>query len=116
MTLGPSDVQAGRSRRSSGMSFSVDGWDPTYGTSLELEEDLGESSAEVDLGIEVPPDRWRPISAGAGGGAALPGAVRRRRAADRGQGVDRRRHERVTRHRRVGGDLRLLRGRCGVLL
>ena len=64
MTLGPPDVQAGRSRRSSGMSFSVDGWDPTYGTSLELEEDLGESSAEVDLGIEVPPDRWRPISPG----------------------------------------------------
>ena len=45
------------------MSFSVDGWDPTYGTSLELEEDLGESSAEVDIGIEVPPNRWRPISA-----------------------------------------------------
>ncbi len=44
------------------MSFSVDGWDPTYGTSLELEEDLGESSAEVDLGVEVPADRWRPIS------------------------------------------------------
>ncbi len=45
------------------MSFSVDGWDPTYGTSLELEEDFGESSAEVDIGVEVPPNRWRPISA-----------------------------------------------------
>ena len=66
MTTGPADVQAGRSPagpRRPGMSFSVDGWDPTYGTSLELEEDLGESSAEVDVGIEVPPDRWRPISA-----------------------------------------------------
>src|SRR6478735_7352735 len=64
MTLGPGEMQTGRPRRSSGMSFSVDGWDPTYGTSLELEEDLGESSAEVDLGIEVPPGRWRPIDAG----------------------------------------------------
>ncbi len=67
MTSGPADVQAGRSSAGSrrpGMSFSVDGWDPTYGTSLELEEDLGESSAEVDIGIEVPPKRWRPISAG----------------------------------------------------
>ena len=67
MTTGPTDVQAERSPagpRRPGMSFSVDGWDPTYGTSLELEEDLGESSAEVDVGIEVPPNRWRPISAG----------------------------------------------------
>jgi hypothetical protein len=43
------------------MSFSVDGWDPSYGTSLELEEDLGESSAEVDVGIELPAKRWQPI-------------------------------------------------------
>ena len=43
------------------MSFSVDGWDPTYGTSLELEEDLGESSAEVDVGVELPAKSWRPI-------------------------------------------------------
>ena len=32
------------------MSFSVDGWDPTYGTSLELEDDLGVTSADVDVG------------------------------------------------------------------
>jgi len=48
------------------MSFSVDGWDPTYGTSLDLEEDLGESSAEVEIGIEVPPNRWRPIPSATG--------------------------------------------------
>ena len=66
MTTGPTDVQADGSpagARRSGMSFSVDGWAPTYGTSLELEEDLGESSAEVDIGIEVPPNRWRPLPA-----------------------------------------------------
>jgi len=51
-------------RRAGGMSFSVDGWDPTYGTSLELEDDLGESSAEVDVGVETPADKWRPIAAG----------------------------------------------------
>ena len=119
MTTGPTDVRADRSPagpRRPGMSFSVDGWDPTYGTSLELEEDLGESSAEVDVGIEVPPERWRPISAAPGGGAALPGAVRRRGATDRGQGVDRRRQQRVAGHRRIGGDLRLLRRRRRVLL
>ena len=116
MTLGPPDVQAGRSRRSSGMSFSVDGWDPTYGTSLELEEDLGESSAEVDLGIEVPPDRWRPISPGPAVAPPCPvlfvDGVRRIEARVWIDDVS----ERLTRHRRVGGDLRLLRGRCGVLL
>lgn len=44
-----------------GMRFSVDGWDPTYGTSLELEDDLGESSAQVILDVELPADAWRPI-------------------------------------------------------
>jgi hypothetical protein len=55
---------ASSGRRSGGMSFSVDGWDPTYGTSLELEDDLGESSAEVDVGVELPANKWRPINAG----------------------------------------------------
>ena len=55
------------------MSFSVDGWDPTYGTSLELEEDLGESSADVEAGVEVPPERWRPISPTPG--LTPPGAI-----------------------------------------
>ena len=43
------------------MRFSVDGWDPTYGTSLEPEDDLGESSAEVIVDIELPAAQWRPI-------------------------------------------------------
>lgn len=45
----------------SGMRFSVDGWDPTYGTSLELEEDLGETTASVDVTVELPADQWRPL-------------------------------------------------------
>jgi hypothetical protein len=43
------------------MRFSVDGWDPTYGMSLELEDYLGESTARVEVNIEMPADRWRPI-------------------------------------------------------
>lgn len=43
------------------MRFSVDGWDPTYGTSLELEDDLGESTASVAVNVELPAPEWRPI-------------------------------------------------------
>jgi hypothetical protein len=43
------------------MSFSVDGWDPSYGASLELEGQLEESTATIDVGVELPADRWRPI-------------------------------------------------------
>jgi hypothetical protein len=43
------------------MSFSVDGWDPSYGASLELEGQLEESTAKIDAEVELPADRWRPI-------------------------------------------------------
>ena len=43
------------------MRFSVDGWDPTYGMSLELEDYLDESTASVEVNIEMPADQWRPI-------------------------------------------------------
>jgi len=43
------------------MSFSVDGWDPSYGASLELEGQLEESTATIDAAVELPVDRWRPI-------------------------------------------------------
>jgi hypothetical protein len=43
------------------MSFSVDGWDPSYGASLELEGQLEESTARIDAAVELPADRWRPI-------------------------------------------------------
>jgi hypothetical protein len=43
------------------MRFSVDGWDPTYGNSLELEEYLGESTAVVDVNVELPAGQWRAI-------------------------------------------------------
>jgi hypothetical protein len=43
------------------MRFSVDGWDPTYGTSLELAEDLGESTASVDANVELAAGQWRAV-------------------------------------------------------
>jgi hypothetical protein len=47
--------------RGAAMRFSVDGWDPSYGMSLELEEQLGESTARVETGVELPDDQWRAI-------------------------------------------------------
>lgn len=41
------------------MRFSVDPWDPAYGTSLDT--DLGASTAEVDVDIELPAGEWRPL-------------------------------------------------------
>ena len=49
------------------MQFSVDGWDPRYGTSLETEEEeLGESTARVDVTVELPAARWRAVDPPAG--------------------------------------------------
>jgi hypothetical protein len=43
------------------MRFSVDAWDPAYGTNLELEDFLGESTARVEVNVELPASRWRAI-------------------------------------------------------
>jgi hypothetical protein len=42
------------------MRFSVDGWDPGYGTSEEL-DDLDASEAKIDPGVELPQEQWRPV-------------------------------------------------------
>ncbi|NMH95757.1 hypothetical protein HF526_00220 [Pseudonocardia sp. K10HN5] len=47
------------------MRFSVDPWDPSYGSSLDA-EDLGESTARVVADVEIPADRWRPLDPGPG--------------------------------------------------
>ncbi len=54
---------AAASSGAAGMRFTVDGWDPTYGTSLELEEDLGESTAQINVNVELPEADWRPLDA-----------------------------------------------------
>ncbi len=43
------------------MRFSVDAWDPSYGTSAELEDFLSESAARVDVNVELSAGRWRAI-------------------------------------------------------
>jgi hypothetical protein len=57
------DIQAsqGSAENRNAMRFSVDGWDPAYGTSLELEDYLEESTAVVDVTVELPADRWHAI-------------------------------------------------------
>jgi len=45
------------------MRYTVDGWDPTYGVSLELEEYLQESTADVSVDLELPASQWRAIDA-----------------------------------------------------
>lgn len=42
------------------MRFSVDPWDPSYGAALDTE--LGESTAQVEVEIEVPGPEWAPIA------------------------------------------------------
>lgn len=49
------------------MRFSLDGWDPGYGSALDL-QDLSASSAKVDTTLEFPTAEWKPIS-------PVPGAV-----------------------------------------
>ncbi len=53
------------------MRFSVDPWDPSYGTSAG--DQRGESSAEVDVEVEVPSGEWAPIDPSPG--LAPPAAV-----------------------------------------
>lgn len=55
------------------MRYTVDGWDPSYGASLELEEDLQESTAVVTVDLEVPASEWHAIDARTG--IPAPGAV-----------------------------------------
>jgi hypothetical protein len=43
------------------MRFSVDGWDPSYGSSLEADE-LGESTATIRTDVERPESGWGPVA------------------------------------------------------
>lgn len=54
------------------MKFSVDAWDPAYGSAFEAEE-LAESTAIVDATMETPSDSWAPVPAA--GPVALPTSV-----------------------------------------
>ncbi len=82
-----------------GMRFTVDGWDPGYGASLELEAQLEQSTATVEVDVEL---ARRPVAAARPcrhRTAARCPAVRRRGAAHRGARLDRQRG-----HGRGAGD------------
>jgi hypothetical protein len=58
------------------VSFTVDPWDPGYGLAFAEEaaaEGLAESSAQLNLDLETPAARWRPLDPDPG--APLPGTV-----------------------------------------
>jgi hypothetical protein len=58
------------------VSYTVDPWDPGYGVAFSEELDGGaleESSAELNLDLEMPADQWRPVDPDAA--VALPGMV-----------------------------------------
>jgi hypothetical protein len=60
----------------SAVSFSVDPWDPGYGIAFGEEmngEALRESSAEMNLDLELPAEQWRPLTPDRN--AALPDTV-----------------------------------------
>jgi hypothetical protein len=51
------------------ITFSVDPWDPGYGQAFAEEMDgaaFAETSAELNLDLEVPADQWRPLEPAAG--------------------------------------------------
>lgn len=54
------------------MKFSVDGWDPSYGSAFDVAE-LSESTATVDATMEVPAGEWAPLPPPAD--PAVPSAV-----------------------------------------
>jgi len=51
------------------VKFSVDPWDPSYGTSTDLDP-VDASKADVDCDVEVPAAQWAPRPAGQAAGAA----------------------------------------------
>ena len=58
------------------VSYTVDPWDPGYGLAFSNEADGGalqESTAELDLDLEMPASQWRPIDPDPAG--RLPGMV-----------------------------------------
>lgn len=47
--------------RNGPMRFSVDAWDPTYGTSVDSDLELADTSRRITEDVELPTDRWRAL-------------------------------------------------------
>lgn len=43
------------------MRVRVESWAPEFGSALVSDDDLVETTGEVDVGIELPAERWRPL-------------------------------------------------------
>ena len=54
------------------MQYTVDAWDPDYGSSLQELEELAPSDAVLDTSVETPPADWRPLPPG---NAQPPGTI-----------------------------------------
>jgi hypothetical protein len=80
MASAASGAASGVGAQGAGMRFHVDGWDPSYGSAMEDTGDVvgagAESTADIDAGVETPPQMWAPISAAARASRVTePGAV-----------------------------------------
>lgn len=54
--------------------FTVDGWDPSYGNAFDIDDTaLVESTARVEVNIEMPEAQWAPVAPGSA--SWTPGAV-----------------------------------------
>ena len=92
------------------MRFSVDPWDPAYGTSARSTEP-GDPRAEVDVDVECPAARWRPVDPPPG--STPPEAVL---FVDGVRRVDAQVWVRRAGRHRVARAVRLVRGWCRLLL
>lgn len=55
------------------MRFSIDSWDPAYGTSLqETSEELADAQVRLNLEVELHPDMWAPVNSD---GSAAPEVI-----------------------------------------
>jgi hypothetical protein len=48
-----------------GMRFAVDGWDPGYGSTFDIDDELAQTTARVQVDVELPGADWRPVGPGA---------------------------------------------------
>ena len=56
----PNPDSTSRNAEKTPMRFAVDAWDPSYGSSVDVDP-LAESTASVKADIEIPTAQWRPL-------------------------------------------------------
>lgn len=61
MSTGRTIGRAGTGAGTGPMRFSIDGWDPGYGSTFDLDEELAATAVDVRLEVELPVPDWRPV-------------------------------------------------------